>query len=334
VYTSGITVQQGVHGMSEVARMWTLEELRRLVELADKTYEKANELAEKYGKKIYEGLMSVLSFRGASEAAAKFITIEWRNGLPIAVLTDDNLWVINRELLTALIKTIDVGADVTPLFRETKPDPNRFAGNVRLSLPGGWGEIASFYIMNAPLPKMRVIIYILHLSIYVRTFLTATISEVYTASEDFLNLIDSIDTKKGAVEFLTRLFRRRYIPEDQYALGLDVIEKRRELHTENFRELLEEEEARQYMAHLISSGVHGIVLRLQDIIRKYNNKPIPRSELLILVGELYAIITNLENMLSTYKTILDKLNNVLMTTGEKTSSEKLRKVIEEIITMH
>ncbi len=319
--------------MSGIARMWTLEELRKLVELADKTFEKANELAEKHGKKIYEGLMSVLSFKGSSEAAAKFVTIQWRNGVPIAVLTDDNLWVVNKDLVTALIKTIDVNVDLSQIFREAKPDPKRFIGSSRLSIPSGWGEIASFYIMNTPMPKMRVIIYILHFSIYIRTFLTATISEVYTASEDFLNLIDAIDTKKGAIEFLTRLFRRRYIPEDQYALGLDIIERRRELHVENFRDLLEEEEARQYMANLISSGVHGIVLKLQDVIRRYNNKPIPRQEILMIVGELYSIISNLETMLSTYKNILNKLNSVLMTTGERTTSDKIRKVIEDIITM-
>ncbi len=316
--------------MAARTHLWTREELTKLIALTEETYSKANSLAEAVGKKIYEGLMSAMNFRGSIESAIKYLAIQWKSGMPLAVLTEKNLWEINSDFLASIIGMIDPKADVEKIVKRMNPDPRRFVGSIRLNIASGWGEIASFYILNSPHPRMTIIIYLLHMAIYVNTFLTATISEVYTASEDFLNLIDGIDTKRGAVEFLTRLLRRRYIAEDQYSQALEAVENRRELHFASVRELLREEEARLYLAETLLAGKYGLLDRLHSIIEKYNNKPIPREEVAVVVGEIYSIINGLKNMLKDYEFFLSVLNNLLIKSGKDIDTDMLRKAIEDI----
>ncbi len=312
------------------AGLWTREELRKFIAMSEETYERAQALSKEYGKKIYEGLMTVLSFKGASEAAVKYLDMQYGTGMPIAVLDKNNLWNINTDFLERIIRFIDPGADYSVIIREAQPDQNKFVGRIRLYLPGAWGEISAFYILNHPTPRMKIILYILHLAIYVKTFLTATIAEVYTGSEEFLKLIDGIDTKQGAIEFMTRLMRRRYIPEDMYAKSLEAIERRRELPFSNLKDVLEDEEARVYIAEALLEGVQGILMRIHKMVEESGGKPVPREKVSALVGELYSILHGLERMERDYRKVLDKLNDILNRSGREVNPEKLRRLLEEI----
>ncbi len=310
--------------------LWTRDELRKFIAMAEETYEKAQVLSKEVGKKLYEGLMAAMSFKGASEAAVKYLDMQYATGMPIAVLDKNNLWFINTDFLERILRFIEPGSDYTAIVRETQPDPNKYLGRVRLYLPGAWGEIAAFYILNHPTPRMKIILYIFHLATHVKTFLTATIAEVYTGSEEFLKLIDGIDTKQGAIEFMTRLMRRRYIPEDMYAKSLDAIERRRELPFSNLRDVLEDEEARLYIAEALLEGVQGVLMKIHKMIEESGGKPVPREKVSALVGELYSILHGLERMENDYRKILDKLNIVLNRSGREVNPEKLRKILEEI----
>ncbi|GEM_PF-2345954 len=316
--------------MSVKLRLWTRDELVKFIELAETTYSTANKLAEVHGKKIYEGLMSVLNLRGSTEAAVKYSMLQWRTGMPIAILSEKSGWEINVDFLSSLLYLVDPRANVDKIIKKGEPDYRRFVGTTRLNIAGGWGEIIAFYILNSPHPRMDTIIYLLHMSIYVDTFLTATISEVYTASEEFLGLIENVHVKKGAIEFLTRLLRRRYIPEDLYSLAIEAVENRRELHFTSIRDLLREEEARLYLAESLLAGRYGVVEKLYNVLERYNGKMIPREEIASVAGEVYSLVSGLERAVKDYRIILDKLNELLVSSGKDIDAEILKKVIEEI----
>ncbi len=310
--------------------LWSIDELRKIVSLSDEVYNRAKKLGEEAGRKFYDGLMTVMSFKGSTETAIKYIEIQYNAAMPIAVLDERNLWNINTEFTAGLLRYVDPSIKIENIIREGKEDVSKFVGKKRLYLPGAWGEIASFYIMNEPIPKMVNLIYLFHLAAYVTTFTTATIPEIYTGSEDFLKLVSSVDKRDGAISFLTRLLRRRYIPEDQYAIAIEAIQRRRELGFSNLREVLGEHEARAYIADIIVKGIHGIVVRLQDMIEKYRSSEIPRSAVAALAGDLYSVIRGLDEIRSEYQDVLEKLNQILHSSGITIDPDKIRRVIEEI----
>ncbi len=309
---------------------WSTDELKKLVELSDEVYERAKKLGEEAGRKFYDGLMSVMSFKGSTETAVKFVEIQSSSAMPIAVLDERNLWNANHEFIEKIIKQIDSSSPIEKLLKKGKDDPSKFVGKSRLYLPGAWGEIASFYILNVPLPSVINIIYIIHLATYVTAFTTATIPEIYTGSEEFLRLVEGINTKRGAIEFLTRLLRRRYIPEDLYADALEAVQRRRELGFRSLRDVLEEHEAKSYTALMITRGVYGIITQLQDIAEMSKDGYVERKQIANIVGELYSLIKSLEESISQYNEILMKLNKLLITSGERINVEKVKQIIEEI----
>jgi hypothetical protein len=318
----------GVHGLSLV--LWNIDELRSMVKLSDEVYERAHKIGNEAGKKFYEGLISVLSLKGSTEAAIKYIEIQHTAAMPIAVLDEKNLWNINSDFLKKLLKQIDPTSQVEKIIKKGKEDPSKFIGTERLILPGAWGEIIAFYILNEPTPTMINIVYLIHLSTYVTTFTTVTIPEVYTASEDFLKLIEKIGTKNGAIEFLTRLLRRRYIPEDVYASALEAVKNRRELGFTSLRNVLEEHEAKAYVAERITMGTYGIIAKLQDIIDKSRGDYVDRGEIARVVGEVYSIVRSLEELKKEYSNILEKLNGILLESGSQIRIDRIRRVVEEI----
>lgn len=310
--------------------IWNVEELSKFVKLSESVYEKAKKLEQEHGKKIYEGLMATLDLRGSSEAATKYLDIQYRAAMPIVVLDEHDTWNINRELLEYLIRNIDASASVEKILREVEPDPSKHVGKHRLKLGGAWGEIIAFYILNEPVPKMTNILYLLHMAIYITSFSTVTIPEIYTGSEEFLKLISEVDTKRGALEFLTRLLRRRYIPEDLYAEALEAVNKRHELTFSSLRDELERHESRKLMAEYLMSGVSAIVLKLQEILEKQGNTPVPRESIASIVGDVYTITRGLEKALEEYRNVLNKLNDLLTTSGRTINPEKIKRVIEEL----
>jgi len=309
---------------------WSIDDLRKYIKLSEDVYSRAKKLEEEKGKRIYEGLMSTLDLKGSSEAGGKFLEIQYRAAIPLVVLDENDTWSINKDVLTVLIKTIDGKAPVEKIIRETEPDPSKHAGRVRLKLGGAWGEIIAFYILNDPLPKMVNILYLLHMATYVLTFTTVTIPEIYTGSEEFLKLIEGVDNKRGALEFLTKLLRRRYIPEDQYAEALEAVNHRRELPFMNLREELERYESRVFMAEQLVSGVSGIIARLQEVLQSHRDEPIPREKIASIVGDVFTVTRGLEKALEEYRTILTKLNDLLTTSGKTINPDKVRQVIEEL----
>ncbi len=313
--------------------IWSTEELRKFVKLSDDVYEKAKKLEQEHGKKIYEGLMMALDLKGSSEAAVKYLDIQYKAAMPIAVLDEHDTWNINKELLEFLLRNIDASAPVEKIFREAEPDPSKYVGKYRLKLGGAWGEIIAFYILNEPVPKMTNVLYLLHMATYVTTFSTVTIPEIYTGSEEFLKLISSVDTKRGALEFLTRLLRRRYIPEDLYAEALEAVNKRHELTFASLRDELERHESRTLMAEYLMSGVSAIVVKLQEIVEKYGNNPVPRENIAAIVGDVYTITRGLEKALEEYRNVLNKLNDLLTTSGKSINPDKIKQVIEELSRM-
>ncbi len=310
--------------------LWSIDELRKMVSLSDEVYERAKKLGDEAGRKFYDGLMTVMSFKGSTETAIKYLEIQYASAMPVAVLDERNLWNINTEFTSSILKYIDPYIPLEKILKEGKEDTSKFVGKKRLYLPGAWGEIASFYILNEPLPKMVNLLYIFHLAAYVTTFTTATIPEIYTGSEEFLKLISGIDTRDGAIAFLTRLLRRRYIPEDLYTAALDAVQRRRELSFNNLREVLGEHEARAYIAEIIVQGMHGIIVKLQDIIEKNKGGVIPRSMISSLVGDLYSVVKGIEEIKNEYVNVLEKLNQVLNTSGKTINVDKIRRIIEEI----
>jgi hypothetical protein len=310
--------------------IWSVDDLRKFVELSDQVYGKAKKLEEGHGKKIYEGLMSTLDLKGSSDAAAKYLEVQYRAAMPLAVLDEHDTWNINKELLEYLIRTIDASAPVEKIFRESEPDPSKFVGRYRLKLSGAWGEIIAFYILNEPTPKMVNVLYLLHMATYVTTFSTVTIPEIYTGSEEFLKLISSVDTKRGALEFLTRLLRRRYIPEDVYTEALEAVNKRHDLPFSSLRDELERRESRALMAEYLMNGITAIVVRLQEILEKHGNNPVPREDIASIVGDLYTLTRGLEKALEEYKSVLNKLNDLLTTSGKNVNPDKIKQVIEEL----
>ena len=310
--------------------VWNTEELRKFVKLSDEIYEKAKKLEQEHGKKIYEGLMATLDLKGSSEAASKYLDIQYRAAMPIAFLDEHDTWNVNKELLEFLIRNIDASAPVEKIFREAEPDPSKFVGRYRLKLGGAWGEIIAFYVLNEPVPKMTNILYLLHMATYITTFSTVTIPEIYTGSEEFLKLISGVDTKRGALEFLTRLLRRRYIPEDLYAEALEAVNKRHELTFSSLREELERHESRTLMAEYLMQGISAIITKLQEMLEKYGNNPVPRENVSAIVGDIYTLTRGLEKALEEYRTALNKLNDLLTTSGRTINPEKIKQVIEEL----
>ena len=73
--------------------IWSTEELRKFVKLSDDVYEKAKKLEQEHGKKIYEGLMMALDLKGSSEAAVKYLDIQYKAAMPIAVLDEHDTGV-------------------------------------------------------------------------------------------------------------------------------------------------------------------------------------------------------------------------------------------------
>ncbi len=310
--------------------LWSIDELRKYVSLSEEVYERAKKIGGEAGRRFYDGLMIALDLRGSVEAAIKYVDIQYRAAMPIAILDEKNLWNINYEFLEKILRQIDASIPFKNIVREGKSDPSKFVGSKRLSLRGAWGEIIAFYILNEPLPKLSNILYLLHLAAYVTTFTTATIPEIYTGSEEFLELIEKVNTKKGAIDFLTRLLRRRYIPEDLYSDALEAVDRRRELTFESLRDVLEEHEARAYLAETLVKGIHGIILRLQDLVEKSGNRPIPRENLSVIVGEVSSFIKGLERTLEEYRSIVEKLNNLLIRSGRTINPDKIRALIEEL----
>ncbi len=309
---------------------WSTDELRGLVRLSDEVYERAKKLGEEAGRKFYDGLMTVMGFKGSTETAVKFVEIQFNAAMPIAILDERNLWNANHDFIGRIIRQIDPSSPIDKLLKTGKEDPSKFVGKNRLYLPGAWGEIASFYILNVPIPSVINIIYIIHLATYVTTFTTATIPEIYTGSEEFLKLVEGITTKKGAIEFLTRLLRRRYIPEDVYADALEAVQRRRELGFKSLRDVLEEHEAKSYTALMITRGIYGVITQLQDIVEKSREGYVDRRYISNIVGEIYSLIKSLEDTIKEYESVLDKLNKLLTSSGEKINIDKVRQLIEEI----
>ncbi len=309
---------------------WSTDELRGLVRLSDEVYERAKKIGEEAGRKFYDGLMTVMGFKGSTETAVKFIEIQFNAAMPIAILDERNLWNANHDFIGKIIQQIDPSSPIDKLLKTGKEDPSKFVGKNRLYLPGAWGEIASFYILNVPIPSVINIVYIIHLATYVTTFTTATIPEIYTGSEDFLKLVEGITTKKGAIEFLTRLLRRRYIPEDVYADALEAVQRRRELGFKSLRDVLEEHEAKSYTALMITRGIYGVITQLQDIVEKSKEGYVDRRYISNIVGELYSLIKSLEATIKEYESVLGKLNKLLTSSGERINIDKIRQLIEEI----
>ncbi len=309
---------------------WSTDELRGLVRLSDEVYERAKKLGEEAGRKFYDGLMTVMGFKGSTETAVKFVEIQFNAAMPIAILDERNLWNANHDFIGRIIRQIDPSSPIDKLLKTGKEDPSKFVGKNRLYLPGAWGEIASFYILNVPIPSVINIIYIIHLATYVTTFTTATIPEIYTGSEEFLKLVEGITTKKGAIEFLTRLLRRRYIPEDVYADALEAVQRRRELGFKSLRDVLEEHEAKSYTALMITRGIYGVITQLQDIVEKSREGYVDRRYISNIVGEIYSLIKSLEDTIKEYESVLGKLNKLLTSSGEKINIDKVRQLIEEI----
>lgn len=310
--------------------LWSTDELRGLVKWSDDVYERAKKLGKEAGRKFYDGLMTIMGFKGSTETAVKFLEIQYNAAMPIAVLDERNLWNANHEFIKRLIAQVDPHSRIDKILKEGKEDPSKFVGRKRLYLPGAWGEIASFYILNVPIPRIVNIIYMIHLSTFIDTFTTATIPEIYTGSEDFLKLVENISTKKGAIEFLTRLLRRRYIPEDLYAIGIEAVQRRRELTFTSLRDVLAEHEAKAYFAELITAGLYGIVEKLHDIVERQENGYVRREELSRLVGEIYSVIKGIEEIKEQYSNVLVKLNKLLTTSGRRIRVEKVRQIIEEL----
>jgi len=310
--------------------VWSVDEIRKMVELSDIVYDRAKKLETQVGKKLYEGLMATLDLKGSSEAAVKFIELQHMYSMPIAVLDDNDTWNVNREFVEHLLRSIDPNIDLSKVIREAEPDQSKHIGRTRFRLGGAWGEIISFYILNEPLPKITIILYLIHIASYITTFTTVTIPEIYTGSEEFLKLIGGADTKRGMLEFLTRLLRRRYISEDQYTSAIEAVNKRHELPYESLKEELERYESRAVMAEYISKGISAIIVKLQEILDKYGDKPIPREEVASVVGEVYTITRGLEIALDEYRNMLTKLNDLLTTSGRTISSEKVRRIMEEL----
>ncbi|OYT40786.1 MAG: hypothetical protein B6U89_01005 [Desulfurococcales archaeon ex4484_58] len=309
---------------------WNIEEIRKLVTLSEEIYEKAKKLEEHHGKKLYDGLMITMDLKGSSEAAIKYLDLQHQAAMPIVVLDEHDTWNVNKEFLEQLMRTIDPSIPFEKIIKETEPDPSKFVGRYRLRLGGAWGEIIGFYILNEPVPKIVNILYILQMAAYVTSFSTVTIPEIYTGSEEFLKLIASIDSKRGALEFLTRLLRRRYISEDLYAEAIEAVNRRHELTFTSLREEMEKYESRALMAEYITRGVTAIILKLQELLEKSGNQPVPREHVASIVGEVYTITRGLEIALEEYRKTLTKLNDLLTTSGKMISPEKIRKVIEEL----
>jgi len=268
--------------------------------------------------------------RKSSGVAVKYLEIQRASAIPIAVLDEKNTWNVNKPLLEVLIKGIDPRAPTERIVREVEPDIAKFSGRIRLKLGGAWGDIIAFYILNDPLPRITNVIYILHMATYITSFTTATLPEIYTGSEEFLKLIKGVDTKDGAIEFLTRLLRRRYIPESSYAEALEAVSKRRDLTFSSLRDELERLESRVVMADYFVRGIPGVIARLQDIVNKYGANLIPREEVASLVGDIYTLTRGLEKALEEYRAVLAKLNDLLTTSGKTIHPEKVKKVIEDI----
>ncbi|MEM1741660.1 MAG: hypothetical protein QXW87_01515 [Desulfurococcaceae archaeon] len=312
--------------------IWTIDELRKMVALSDEVYITAKKLEEKHGRKIYEGLMTTLDLKGSSEAASKYLEIQYRSATPL-VLIQDETWYVNKDLLTYILKSIDSASPVNEIIKEGEVNPSKYIGRVRLKLGGAWGEIIAFYILNDPLPKMTNIFYLLHMATYVTTFTTVTIPEIYTGSEEFLKLISNVDDKRGALEFLTRLLRRRYIPEDQYAKALESVNKRHDLTFSNLREELEKREARLIISEYLTQGIPGLIAKLSSIVEQYKDSPIPRESISSIVGEIYIITSSLREVLSEYDKALKVLNDLLTTSGKTITPDRISKIIEELSKM-
>ncbi|MEM1662121.1 MAG: hypothetical protein QXP72_00090 [Desulfurococcaceae archaeon] len=313
-----------------MSSFFNFETLLELVKLSDEVYARAKSMENQYGKKIYEGLMLTLDFRGSSEAAVKFIEIQRLSSIPLVYIDNDNTWCINREVAVGLLKQVDPRAPIEKIFRETQSEPSKYAGKYRLKLGGAWGEIASFYILNEPLPKITNIVYLLHMATYITSFTTVTIPEIYTGSEEFLKLVSGIDKKNGAIEFLTKLMRKRYIPEDQYTSALEAVNKRNDLPFTTFRDILEKYEARMVLSEHLTKGVSGIIEKLNEITSKYGDKPIPREEVSLIVGELYSVVRGLKEVLEEFNKALRVLNDLMTTSGKTISPAKLRSIVEEL----
>ncbi|MEM1826209.1 MAG: hypothetical protein QXX35_05590, partial [Desulfurococcaceae archaeon] len=224
-------------------------------------------------------------------------------------------------------------AENMKIIKEGEVNPSKYIGRVRLKLGGAWGEIIAFYILNDPLPKMTNIFYLLHMATYVTTFTTVTIPEIYTGSEEFLKLISNVDDKRGALEFLTRLLRRRYIPEDQYAKALESVNKRHDLTFSNLREELEKREARLIISEYLTQGIPGLIAKLSSIVEQYKDSPIPRESISSIVGEIYIITSSLREVLSEYDKALKVLNDLLTTSGKTITPDRISKIIEELSKM-
>ncbi len=308
----------------------SIEDIRKMVKLSDDVYEKAKKLEEQAGKKIYEGLMATMDLKGSSEAAVKYIDIQYKAAMPIVVLDEHDTWNINKEFLEYIMRTIDPSIPIDKITRESEPDPSKHVGKYRLRLGGAWGEIISFYILNEPVPKITNILYLIHIAAYITSFSTVTIPEIYTGSEEFLKLISNVDTKRGMLEFLTRLLRRRYISEDLYTEAIEAVNRRHELTFTSLREELEKYESRSLMAEYITRGSSAIVIKLQELLEKYGDKYVPREEVASIVGEVYTITRGLEIALEEYRTMLTKLNDLLTTSGKQINPDKVKKVIEEL----
>lgn len=313
--------------MSSISK---LEKLLELVKLSDEVYVRAKSIENQFGRKIYEGLMLTLDFRGSSEAAVKFVEIQRLASIPLVYLDNDNTWCVNRDVVIELLKSIDPRAPVEKILKETQSEPSKYAGKFRFKLGGAWGEIAGFYILNEPIPKITNLIYILHMATYITSFTTVTIPEIYTGSEEFLKLVSGVDKKDGAIEFLTKLMRKRYIPEDQYTAALEAVSKRNDLPFTTLREILEKYEARIVLSEYLTKGISGVIDKLSEIANKYVDKPIPRDEVAALVGELYSIARGLEEALDEFNKALRILNDLMTTSGRTITPVKLRSVIEEL----
>ena len=68
-------------------------EARKTANRIDDVYEKAKKLEQEHGKKIYEGLMMALDLKGSSEAAVKYLDIQYKAAMPIAVLDEHDTGV-------------------------------------------------------------------------------------------------------------------------------------------------------------------------------------------------------------------------------------------------
>lgn len=306
------------------------EKLLELVKLSEDVYLRAKDLEKQYGRKIYEGLMLTVDFKGSSEAAAKMIELQRIYSIPMVYLESDNVWAINKDLVTSLIKYIDPRSPVEKIIKETNPEPTKFVGKVRLKLGGAWGEISSFYILNEPLPKLTNVIYILHIATYVTSFSTVTIPEIYTGSEEFLKLVSNVDKKDGAIEFLTKLMRKRYIPEDLYTAAIEAVNKRNDLTFTSLRDILDRIEARRIVSESFVFGVTGIANKLSELLSKYGDKSVPREDVAVIVGEVYSITRGLKEAYEEFEKALNILNDLMTTSGKQIPPSKLRNVIEQL----